>query len=184
VIQQLLAEAGNKDVPGGYVTPNGAGAEAAADSGEMQSPETYVGYERAKLFENVGGAAVEDKSHGYTTPATLELNHWGLDGQWTIHDEAAVLDKLPGKLTFHFHARDLHLVLGPAANGKPVRIRVLLDGQPAGADHGADVDATGAGTVNQQRLYQLIRQSGKVRDRVFTIEFLDPGVQVFSFTFG
>jgi hypothetical protein len=107
-----------------------------------------------------------------------------LGGVWTIEGEKAVLDSVPGRIVFRFHARDLHLVLGPTADGKPVRFRVLLDGKAPGDDHGVDIDAAGAGTVSSQRLYQLIRQTGPVQDRTLTIEFLDAGVQAFSFTFG
>ncbi|HTP38403.1 MAG TPA: cytochrome c biogenesis protein DipZ [Steroidobacteraceae bacterium] len=183
VIQRLLAEAGNQDVPGGMLTPSGSGAEAAADNSAMQSPETYVGYGRASNFENTG-PQVFDKPNTFTTPATLALNHWGLGGLWNVQSEQAVLVKAPGTVSFRFHARDLHFVLGPAADGKPVRFRVLLDGKPPGEDHGADVDAAGNGVVRDQRLYQLIRQTHAVQDRTFTIEFLDPGVQASSFTFG
>jgi thiol-disulfide isomerase/thioredoxin len=182
VIQQLLREAGYGNVPGGIVNPDSGGVQAAADNSDMQSPETYVGYGRAAGFAS--GDPVRDLSHVYTTPATLLPNQWGLTGDWTVVAEKAVLDHAPGKIVFRFHARDLHLVLGPAPGGKPVRFRVTLDGSAAGAAHGVDIDAAGNGTITTQRLYQLVRQSGTVTDRTFTIEFLDPGVQAFAFTFG
>jgi hypothetical protein len=127
---------------------------------------------------------VKDQASAYTAPSPSQLNQWGLGGVWTVEGDKAVLDSVPGRIVFRFHARDLHLVLGPTADGKPVRFTVLLDGKPPGGDHGVDVDANGAGTVSSQRLYQLIRQTGPVRDRTFTIEFQDAGVQAFSFTFG
>ena len=117
-------------------------------------------------------------------PAALRLNEWALSGAWTVQGEKGILDKAPGRIVFRFHARDLHLVLGPAADGKPIHFRVLLDGAAPGDDHGVDSDAKGEGVVTEQRLYQLIRQSHDVQDRTFTIEFLDPGAQAFSFTFG
>ena len=182
-IQQLLTEAGNKNVPGGTVDPSASGAELAADNQDMSSPETYVGYNRAQNFASPQ-SVTQDATAGYTLPANPQLNDWGLQGQWNIGGEEAVLSAAPGQILFRFHARDLHLVLGPAAGNRPVRFRVLIDGAAPGADHGADTDAQGNGTVTGIRLYQLVRQSGPVRDRTFTIEFLDPGVQVFSFTFG
>jgi thiol-disulfide isomerase/thioredoxin len=179
VIQQLLAEAGFKNVPGGIVNPQGSGAQAAPDMNDIQSPETYIGYAKAEHFR---GLAYENEPHLYTPQAAYDRNQWGLAGSWTIGDEKAVLDRAPGKIIFRFHARDLHLVLGPGP--APVRFRVSLDGAPPGAAHGADTDADGNGTVMEQRLYQLVRQQGPVADHTFTIEFLGPGVQAFSFTFG
>jgi cytochrome c biogenesis protein CcdA/thiol-disulfide isomerase/thioredoxin len=182
IIQQLLKEAGNTNVPGGIVDPNASGALAAADTSDVQSPETYVGYGRGANFAS--DHVAEDKPSDYTTPAGLNLNQWGLNGNWTIGKQMTVLNMAPGKVTFRFHARDLHFVLGPANGKTPVRFRVTLDGKPPGAAHGMDTDADGNGTVTTERLYQLIRQSGAIADHTFTIEFLDPGVQAYSFTFG
>jgi len=120
----------------------------------------------------------------YRLPAYLRLNQWALSGVWTVKAEAAVLNVAGGRIAYRFHARDLHLILGPAARGTSVRFRVFLDGQPAGAARGSDVDGRGDGTVAEQRLYQLVRQSGPVDERLFEIEFLDPGVEAFAFTFG
>lgn len=183
IIQTLLTQAGFKNVPTDLIGAHGKGVEAASDEQDVKSPETYIGYQRAENFASAGGF-VKDRSNSYTAPAAAHLNQWGLDGVWTVEDEKAVLNSTPGRIVFRFHARDLHLVLGPTADGKPVRFRVLLDGKPPGDNHGVDVDATGAGTVNSQRLYQLIRQGGPVQDRTLTIEFQDAGVQAFSFTFG
>lgn len=183
VIQTLLTQAGFQNVPTDLVGANGKGVEAASDEQDVKSPETYIGYQRAQNFASASGV-VKDRSGSYSVPAALQLNQWGLGGVWTVEDEKGVLNSAPGRIVFRFHARDLHLVLGPTADGKPVRFRVLLDGKPPGDSHGVDVDATGAGTVTSQRLYQLIRQSGPVQDRTFTIEFQDAGVQAFSFTFG
>jgi cytochrome c biogenesis protein CcdA/thiol-disulfide isomerase/thioredoxin len=182
IIQQLLKEAGNTHVPGGIVDPNASGALAAADTSDVQSPETYVGYGRGANFAS--DHVAEDKPSDYTTPARLNLNQWGLNGNWTIGKQMTVLNMAQGKVTFRFHARDLHFVLGPANGKTPVRFRVTLDGKPPGAAHGMDTDADGNGTVTTERLYQLIRQSGAIADHTFTIEFLDPGVQAYSFTFG
>jgi cytochrome c biogenesis protein CcdA/thiol-disulfide isomerase/thioredoxin len=182
-IQALLREAGVAEVPTGLVDVRGAGVEAAPDMAVVASPETYVGYERADNFDSAGGI-VKDESNTYSDPPARQLNKWGLGGAWTVGPERAVLDRAPGRIVFRFHARDLHLVLGPAADGKPVRFRVLLDGKEPGESHGSDADAQGAGTVTNQRLYQLIRQKGPVQDRTFVIQFEDPGVQAFAFTFG
>ena len=183
VIQTLLKEAGNKDVPGGIVDPEKTGALAAADESDMQSPETYLGYGRGANFASNTPQA--DKPADYKTPYPLGVNQWGLTGRWTIGEEKSVADAAGAKLTFRFHARDLHLVLGPAMGGQPVRFKVTLDGQAPGAMHGVDADESGNGTVTAQRLYQLIRQKdGQVTDHTFSIEFLDPGVEIYSFTFG
>jgi hypothetical protein len=165
------------------VSVRGTGAEAATDRQLIQSPETYIGYGRARNFANAGGV-VKDQSNTYSIPSVPQLNKWGLSGVWTVGDEQAVLDSTPGRIVFRFHARDLHLVLGPSSDGRPVRFRVLLDGKVPGENRGVDVDAQGNGTVSGQRLYQLIRQNGPVQDRTFEIEFEDPGVQAFAFTFG
>ena len=182
VIQQLLAEAGSNQLPGGLVSVNASGAQAAADMNAVQSPETYIGYSRSQNFISAGGA-IRDLSHAYSL-ATPRLNEWGLSGNWIIGGENASLNEVGGSIVYRFHARDLHLVLGPAPDGKPVRFRVTIDGARPGDNHGTDVDADGQGVVTGQRLYQLIRQSGAITDRTFEIEFLDPGVQAYAFTFG
>jgi cytochrome c biogenesis protein CcdA/thiol-disulfide isomerase/thioredoxin len=159
------------------------GAEAAPDSADVRSPETYVGYHRAEHFASTEPIA-RDSKHSYTPQPRLSLNQWALSGSWKVGEESAVLQTAPGKIIFRFHARDLHLVLGTSKDGKPVRFTVKLDGTPPGDDHGVDTDGNGSGTVQDHRLYQLIRQKGTVEDRTFEIEFLDPGVQAFAFTFG
>jgi thiol-disulfide isomerase/thioredoxin len=183
IIQQLLAETGAQ-APGGLVAVNAAGAEAAADAKDMQSPETYLGYDRAANFASPGGA-VPDAPHNYAVPANLALNGWGLSGNWTIGSDDAVLDDKAGALAFRFHARDVHMVLGTPTGGAPVRFRVKIDGAAPGDNHGADVNADGVGVVTGQRLYQLVRQNDVAgADHTFEIEFLDPGVQAYTFTFG
>ncbi|GAA3853241.1 cytochrome c biogenesis protein DipZ [[Pseudomonas] carboxydohydrogena] len=181
VIRQLLREAG-KNVPEQRVDVRGTGAEAAPDMANVKSPETYLGYDRAENFMSPGGVA-RDESHEYAE-GVLKLNDWSLAGRWTVDPENAALDAAGGAIRYRFHARDLHLVLGPGMDGKPVRFKVTIDGASPGADHGIDTDANGEGTVTGQRLYQLVRQQGDVRDRTFEIQFLDPGVQAFAFTFG
>jgi len=183
VIQQLLAEAGHKDAGGDFVAPEADGVGLAPDDLNTQSPETYVGYARADNFGSPGGQ-VHDRTASYTVPAELALNHWALAGRWLVAGELATLDAAPGRIVYRFHARDVHLVLGPGPGGKPVRFRVRLDGAAPGDSHGVDTRADGGGTVTSQRLYQLIRQSGEIRDRTIEVEFLDRGVQSFAFTFG
>jgi thiol-disulfide isomerase/thioredoxin len=183
IIQQLLAEAGIGGIGHELVSVDARGAEAAADWGSLKSPENYVGYERTENFASPGGAVL-DKRRVYAAPARLQLNHWALSGDWTVENEATALNTANGRIAYRFHARDLHLVMGPAARGASVRCRVLIDGQPPGAAHGIDVDDQGNGTVTEQRLYQLIRQRGPVTERTFEMKFLDPGVQVYAFTFG
>jgi thiol-disulfide isomerase/thioredoxin len=183
VIQQLLSEAGKTGISPQLVSVDARGAEAAADWVSLKSPENYVGFERTSNFASPGGPAL-DKPRVYAAPARLKLNQWALAGNWTVKKQATVLNKANGRIAYRFHARDLHLVMGPAARGTSVRFRVLIDGQPPGAGHGSDVDELGNGTVSEQRLYQLIRQPKPIADRQFEIEFLDPGVEAFAFTFG
>jgi cytochrome c biogenesis protein CcdA/thiol-disulfide isomerase/thioredoxin len=183
IIQQLLAEAGRTSVSQDIVKVDAQGAEAAPDMDDVKSPETYLGFQRAENFASPGGAA-PDKRQVYAAAPQPQLNQWSLAGDWTIGAERAALNAPNGRIAYRFHARDLHLVLGPGADGKPVRFRVLLDGKPPQDDHGVDTDDQGNGVVSEQRLYQLVRQSKGVTDREFEIEFLDPGVQAFAFTFG
>ncbi len=183
IIQELLAEAGMGGIDREPVSVDARGIEAPADWGSLKSAENYVGYERTQSFASPGGAVL-DKPRMYELPARLRLNEWGLSGDWTVKKETAVLNKPNGSIAYRFHARDLHLVMGPAAPGTSVRFRVLIDGQPPGAAHGIDVDEQGYGTVTEQRLYQLIRQPKPIADRHFQIEFLSPGVEAFAFTFG
>ncbi len=185
VIRQLLAEAGHGDI--GKVAMSDAdvtqGVAMAADGNAIRSPETYVGYARAENFASPGGAK-ENAVKDYSAPSQPTLNQWGLAGNWKVGEEHATLANPGGRIVYRFHARDLHLVLGPGSDSKPVRFRVTIDGQAPGAAHGTDVAADGTGTVNAQRLYQLVRQNADIRDRTFAIEFLDPGVQAYAFTFG
>ena len=183
VIQQLLAEAGSAGVGRELVSVNPSGLEAPADWASLRSPENYTGYERTEGFASPGGA-VPGKPHVYTVPARLGLNQWALSGDWTMEEEATTLNAANGQIACRFHARDLNLVMGPAASGSPVRCRVLIEGQPPGDAHGTDVDSDGNGTVTQQRVYQLIRQRGPITEHTFEITFLDPAAQAYCFTFG
>jgi thiol-disulfide isomerase/thioredoxin len=183
VIQQLLAESGTGGISHELVSVDARGAEAPADWGSLKSPETYVGYERTQNFASPGGARL-NQSRVYASPARLDLNSWALRGDWTVGKEAVVLNHANGRIAYRFHARDLNLVMGPAARGTSVKFRVLIDGKPPGAAHGSDVDDQGNGALIEQRLYQLVRQPEPVADRQFEIEFLDSGAQGFDFTFG
>jgi cytochrome c biogenesis protein CcdA/thiol-disulfide isomerase/thioredoxin len=182
-IRSLLEERNHQKPPELATKMAATGAEAASEAENVQSPETYIGYIRAKNFASTGGFN-EDAPQLYRAPARLELNAWALQGRWRDESQIATLISASGGLIYRFHARDLHLVLGPSSAGKPVRFRVTLDGKPPGADHGEDCGADGLGVVTDSRLYQLIRQKSGVRDRLFGIEFLAPGVQAFAFTFG
>lgn len=182
VIQALLAEAHGGKAAGDLVNVTAKGVEAASDMSSVLSPETYVGYDRAENFVSPGGA-VADARHVYE-PGTPRRNEWGLSGDWTIGRDDAMLNAADGGIVYRFHARDLHLVLGPSADGKPVRFKLTIDGAAPGDDHGADVLSDGSGVIKDQRLYQLVRQKGAVTDRLFEIRFLDPGAQAYAFTFG
>jgi thiol-disulfide isomerase/thioredoxin len=176
-IQELLG------VDDELVSVEGSGLEAQADWDNLESPETYLGYGQAERFAS-SGRAEGDERQTYVAPDSLRTNRWALAGDWTIGRHASVLHEAGGRLVYRFHARDLHLVMAPAEGGPPVAFRVLIDGSPPGPSHGGDIDERGAGVVSEPRLYQLIRQQGRIRDRTFEITFLDPGAQVYAFTFG
>ena len=183
VIQQLLREAGYSGKGNDAVKIDPRGSEVAADWENLRSGENYLGGDKAEGFSSPGGALV-GKSRTYSAPGPLRLNQWALSGDWTVSPGAAALDKVNGRVLYRFHSRDVHLVMGPATRGSSVRFRVLLDGRPPGNAHGTDIDEGGFGTVTEQRLYQLIRQPGPIADRTLEIEFLDPGVEAYAFTFG
>jgi thiol-disulfide isomerase/thioredoxin len=182
-IQQLLIRSGASGFDRGLISVEGTGVEAAADWANLKSGENYTGYERTENFASPGGQ-VRDRPHAYALPARLKLNHWALAGNWTAKRDALVLNAGNGRIAYQFHARDLHVVMGPSAQGTPVRFRTLIDGEAPSSAHGVDVDAQGIGMVTKARLYQLIRQPNPVAERTLEIEFLDPGVEVFDFTFG
>jgi hypothetical protein len=183
VIQQLLTEAGAKNIPAGVSPVDPGGVELAADARTLRSGETYIGYGRTEGFSSPGGL-ISDKQHVYANPQGLGLNQWALSGNWKAGREAANLNKAGGRIIFRFHARDVNLILGPAKPGASIRFRITIDGKAPGAAHGIDVDDQGNGVVTEQGMYQLVRQPGPIADREISIEFLDPGVEVFDFTFG
>jgi len=189
IIRQLLRDNGATlpDEPAQAMAMAAAapreGVERQADMRNLKSPETYLGHGRAENFASPGGQR-NDQPADYVVPPSLALNQWALAGNWTVGDEDAQLQRAGGRIAFRFHARDLHLVLAPGEDGKAVRFRVRVDGQAPGAAAGGDVDADGGGVVKEHRLYQLIRQDGDVGERTFEIEFLDPGVHAYAFTFG
>jgi thiol-disulfide isomerase/thioredoxin len=183
VIQQLLSEGGASELGSDVVSVEGRGVEAAPAWHTLDSPETYVGYERAANFASPGGAS-PGEAREYTAPPDLRLNEWALSGDWKVEPEGAILSSGDGSIEHRFHSRDLHLVMGPPRRGTEVRFRVQIDGQPPDGAHGVDVDADGNGVARGRRLYQLVRQPGEVSDRTFRITFLDPGVEAYSFTFG
>jgi len=183
LIQRLLLEAGGASDATKIVDISGQGTEAAGDPKDLRSPETYIGYAQATNFASPYSVS-ENRPSLYRTVAGLPLNRWGLTGLWTIEGEFAALDESPGRIAFRFHARDLHLVLAHPPGAREIRFRVTLDGQPPGVNHGFDTDAQGWGTVQDDRLYQLVRQAGTIIDQTFEIEFFDPGVRAYAFTFG
>lgn len=182
IIRQLLVEAGAKDLSPGLSDVNASGVEVAADWSNLRSGENYLGYERTQDFASDG--LKYDKSHVYTAPSNLLLNQWALSGDWKVQKQSIMLTKANGKIIYRFHARDLHLVMGPAIAGMSVRFRVLINGKPPGTAHGIDIDEQGNGKITDQRLYQLIRQPKSISDCEIEIEFLDHGVEAFAITFG
>jgi thiol-disulfide isomerase/thioredoxin len=182
-IRTLLEEANHTPLPQAATKIAANGMEAPSDTNDVRSPETYVGYARAQNFASPEGLNQDDVAV-YKTPAELKLNQWAFGGKWKDQDQAATSLASQDSISYRFHARDLHLVLGPGTGDKPVRFRVTIDGLAPGADHGVDTDAQGYGVVTGDRLYQLVRQQGNIRDRTFRIDFLAPGVRAYSFTFG
>jgi len=182
-IQHLLKDVSAKNVSNKSVALQPDGFEAAADWSNLQSPENFLGYDSTQGFASPGGV-VTDKQVLYSVPRQLNLNQWALSGEWIMGKENISLRRVQGKVVSRFHARDLNLIMGPSVPGTSVKFRVLIDGKPPGGSHGLDVDSSGNGTVNEQRMYQLVRQPGPVIDREFQVEFLDPEVEVYDFTFG
>ena len=182
-IQQLLANGGAQIVSQRVTPIEGRGIEAAADWSDLMTPETYVGYGQAENFASASDGSF-DRPAVYSVPRELQLNQWAIGGDWTVQKDRIVLNRPSGHIAFRFHARDVHLVMGPRTGAAPTRYQVSLDGQPAASAHGVDVDAQGSGVANEQRLYQLIRQPKPIVDRTLQIEFLDSGVESFVFTFG
>ena len=181
-IQRLLADAGVAASDPGRVHVEADGVEAPADWASLKSPENYVGYQRTENFAS--GAQELNRRRAYKAPAHLALNQWGLEGEWTVRGGSIASNAPNARIVNRFHARDLHLVMGPPRRESPVAFRVSIDGRPPGAAHGLDVDEGGTGTLVEQRLYQLIRQPKPIVDRRFEIEFLDAGAEAYSFTFG
>ena len=183
VIQLLLRQAGSNDVGDDLVSVTPDGFEAQADWTNLESPETYLGALQGESLSSPGGAKLDER-HTYAVPDRLRLNEWALAGDWTVGRRAVVLDDVDGEIAFRFHARDVNLVMGPRERGASVPFRVLVDGESPGDAHGLDVDQEGNGSVTQQRLYQLVREPGRIEDRTFEITFLEPGVEAYCFTFG
>jgi thiol-disulfide isomerase/thioredoxin len=183
MVQMLLREAGRDDVADDLLSVADEGFEAQADWGTLGSPETYLGYEQAQNFVSADRAEL-DKPQNFGVPDRLDRNQWALSGNWTLGPGASVLNEADGRIAFRFHARDVHLVMGPPSRDTSVPFRVLVDGEAPGDAHGLDIDEQGNGTLTQQRLYQLIRQPGSITDRTFEITFLAPGVEAYAFTFG
>jgi thiol-disulfide isomerase/thioredoxin len=183
VIQELLKENGATGLPSDVTSVSADGIEAPPDWTDERSPETYIGYRQAQNFASPEKLH-KDSAQLFSAPAKLSLNHWGLSGSWNVNAESAVLQSVPGRIVFRFHSRDLHLVLAPCKDAKPVRFVVRLDGAAPGENSGGDTAPDGSGQIREPRLYQLIRQKGPIVDRTFEIEFLDPGVHALDFTFG
>jgi hypothetical protein len=158
--------------------------EAPPQWSTLRSGESYLGYGKATSYAPGGTPIRQHKDAVYQPAGELGTNQWTLAGSWRLEPELAVATGANGRVIQRFHARDLHMVLGPAADGRPVRFRVTLDGRPPLADHGADINEQGEGVIEGHKLYQLVRQQTPDRDRVFQIEFLEPGVEAYAFTFG
>ncbi|MBC8086063.1 MAG: redoxin domain-containing protein [Phycisphaerae bacterium] len=183
VLRQLLSEKGNPSIGSAVVSANGHGVEAAADWGNLKSPESYLGYSRANNFVPSSEYTIHER-HSFTLPSRLKLNRWSLSGDWSVQREAVLLNAPNGRIVYRFHARDVHLVMGPAVRDSAVRFRVRIDGQPPGSACGTDITSDGNGLLNEPRMYQLIRQTNIITERQFEIEFLDAAVEAYAFTFG
>jgi hypothetical protein len=182
VMQELLRETG-ADVGDELAPVTAHGPEVEADWGDLASAETYLGYDRTLGFASPGGMAPKEP-HVYESSEHLGPNQWALAGDWTVDVDRVHLNEGSGRIDFSFHARDVNLVMGPPERDMSIAFRVAMDGEPVGDAAGSDVSGDGTGALSQQRMYQLVRQRGPIGDRVFTIEFLDPGAEAFAFTFG
>lgn len=176
IIQRLLG------VERELASVEGDGLEAQADWDHLRTPETYLGYRRSERFASPYGAEL-DQRRVYELPERLGVNHWALDGQWMIGRENVVLNEPGGSIAFRFHARDVHLVLSAGARDQ-IPFQVLLDGEAPGLSAGVDVDEDGTGALRDGRLYQLVRQRDRVRDRTVEITFAEPAAEAYAFTFG
>lgn len=181
IIQMLLKESGFDNISDENVPVTPTGAEVQADWANLKSNENYLGYGRTVNFAS--GSIMKGRPFYYHIPKALRLNQWSLEGDWTIGEQSIATNEVKGKLRYRFHARDLHIVMG-GKNKDSVRFRVLIDGKPPGSSHGTDIDNDGNGIIGQTRMYQLIRQQGPVTEHEFEIEFIDPGAEAFSVTFG
>jgi hypothetical protein len=181
-IKQLLAEIG-AEVDHEFAVTSPAPDEIEADWDDLDSIETYLGYERSDAFDSAEPLQL-DTIHRYVAPNRLVRNSWALSGEWTVHADRIIAGQPGGVIRIRFHARDLHLVMGPGDDGAPVSFRVTIDGHVLGQDHGADVDENGVGTMTEPRMYQLIRQTSPIEDSTAEIDFRDAGAQAFVVTFG
>ena len=183
MVLQMLLRAAGAEIDQGLVEFVPQGVEEQADWYSLGSAETYLGYRQASGFASPAGVYF-DEPHAYSAPAQLRRNQWALAGNWQIGSVPVLLNEPGGSISVQVHARDVHLVMGPPLHHAPVRFRVTLNGEVPGAADGLDVDEDGNGTADYQRMYQLIRQPGRIDDRLLKIEFLDPGIEAFVFTFG
>lgn len=183
LIQRLLSDATGETIADPVAAVTGHGVEAPPDFANLRTPETYLGRARTTNFASAGGIR-RDETKVYPARPPLALNHWSLTGRWRVTEAFAVPVEAAGRIAFRFHARDLHLVMGPAAVGRRVLFRVTVDGAAPGASRGVDVDEQGQGVMQASRMYQLIRTAGPIADRTFEIEFSGDAVRAYAFTFG
>jgi thiol-disulfide isomerase/thioredoxin len=147
------------------------GVAEAADWDALGSPETYLGRARGERRTTAGAA-------------DLALNQWALHGRWLVGEETAVAQEPGGAIAYRFLARDVNLVLAPPEAGGAVGFTVRLDGDAPGDDHGVDTDPSGAGTLDEPRMYQLVRLRTGAAERTFEISFDGAGARAYVFTFG
>ena len=182
VIRKLLAEAHGQAMPlPSMASVEARGIGAAPDLLHVRSRETYLGYAHAD--EAAPADVLPDRVQRHVARAP-GLNAWTLGGGWLQRPEFVEATEADGTIAIRFHARDLHLVLGPGADGKPVSFRVTVDDRAPGADRGVDIDEQGRGEITGERLYQLVRQHDGVADHTFEIRFDKPGARAWVFTFG
>jgi thiol-disulfide isomerase/thioredoxin len=182
-IQRLLSQARGEPIGDAVTEVIGEGAQAAPDWADLRSPETYLGYDKAEKFAGRDGFAIDAQAIYESVPG-LPLNHWTLAGSWVVGREYATAALPDAAIKIRFHSRDLHLVLARNPAAPPVRYRVTIDGSAPGEHHGIDTDANGWGVIEDDRMYQLVRQKRPIEDRVFEVSFQEPGARAYVFTFG
>lgn len=180
-IQELLAERAqklNESVTYQQEITNVFVPEAITDT-MPRSPETYFGAWRNATFGN-GSPGVQGGMN-LKEPKTIADNMFYLVGSWNIHREYAENATRDGRLLYRYTGDKVFMVASSEHGGT---IRIMQDGKPIGEAAGADVDASGRVRIQAEGLYKLIDNPDGAGKHELEIVFEDPGIHIFTFTFG